>query len=42
MKEELFYADPLYFFDLCKKNFSRNIALLHDYYEYDFTILVRK
>jgi hypothetical protein len=42
MKEELFYADPLYFFDLCKKNFSRNIALLHDYHEYDFTILVRK
>ena len=42
MKEELFYADPLYFFDLCKKNFSRNIALLHDYNEYDFTILVRK
>ena len=42
MKEELFYADPLFFFDLCKKNFSRNIALLHDYYEYDFTILVRK
>lgn len=42
MKEELFYADPLYFFDVCKKHFSRNIALLHDYYEYDFTILVRK
>ena len=42
MKEELFYADPLYFFDLCKKNFSRNIALLHDYNEYDFTMLVRK
>ena len=42
MKEELYYADPLYFFDLCKKNFSKNVALLHDYFEYDFTILVRK
>lgn len=42
MKEELFYSDPLFFFDLCKKKFSRNVALLHDYREYDFTILVRK
>jgi SAM-dependent methyltransferase len=42
MKEHLFYSDPLFFFDLCKKHFSKNVALLHDYYEYDFTILVRK
>jgi len=42
MKNNLFYADPLYFFDYCKKNFSRNIALLHDYSLYEFTILVRK
>jgi len=42
MKEELFYADPLYFFDICKRAYSRNVALLHDYNEYDFTILVRK
>ncbi len=42
MQETLYYADPLFMFDYCKKNFSKNIALLHDYHEYDFTILVRK
>ena len=41
-RPDLFYGDPLYFFDLCKRNFSRNVALLHDYDLYDFTILVRK
>ncbi len=41
-KEHLYYADPVFFFEFCKKNFSRNVALLHDYDEYDFTILVRK
>ena len=39
---DLFYGDPLLFFDFCKRNFSRNVALLHDYGLYDFTILVRK
>lgn len=42
MKEYLYYADPLFLFDYCKKNFSRNVALLHDYNLYEFTILVRK
>lgn len=42
MKEHLYYADPLFLFDHCKKNFSRNVALLHDYDEYDFTLLIRK
>lgn len=44
MKErpDLYYGDPLFFFDYCKINFSRNVALLHDYGLYDFTILVRK
>lgn len=41
-KSELFYADPLYLFDFCKRTFSRNVALLHDYGQYDFTIIVRK
>jgi SAM-dependent methyltransferase len=41
-RPDLFYGDPLFFFDLCKRNFSRNVALLHDYDLYDFTILVRK
>ena len=42
MKEELYYGDPCLFFDHCKRNFSKNVALLHDYDQYDFTILVRK
>lgn len=42
MKDELYYADPTFLFDYCKRNFSRNVALLHDYNQYDFTILVRK
>ena len=42
MKPHLYYADPCYYFDYCKRHFSRNVALLHDYNLYDFTILVRK
>jgi hypothetical protein len=42
MKPELYYSDPLFLFDYCKKNFARNVSLLHDYYQYDFTIIVRK
>ena len=42
MRPDLYYADPLFFFDYCKRNFARNVALLHDYNLYDFTILVRK
>ena len=42
MRPDLYYADPCFFFDYCKRNFSRNVALLHDYGLYDFTILVRK
>jgi SAM-dependent methyltransferase len=41
-RPDLFYGDPLLYFDFCKRNFSRNVALLHDYDLYDFTILVRK
>lgn len=42
MRPDLYYGDPCYYFDYCKRNFSRNVALLHDYDLYDFTILVRK
>ena len=42
MRPDLYYADPLFLFDYCKRNFSKNIALLHDYDLYDFTLLVRK
>jgi SAM-dependent methyltransferase len=42
MRPDLFYSDPLFLFDYCKRNFSKEVALLHDYGIYDFTILVRK
>lgn len=42
IRPDLYYADPCYLFDYCKKHFSRNVALLHDYDLYDFTLLVRK
>lgn len=42
MRPHLYYADPCYLFDYCKQHFSRNVALLHDYEVYDFTLIVRK
>lgn len=42
MRDDLYYADPCRLFDRCKRRYSRNVALLHDYDLYDFTILVRK
>lgn len=42
MRDYLYYADPLQLFDLCKRRYSRHVALLHDYGLYEFTLLVRK
>ena len=42
MRDDLYYADPGVLFDFCKKKYSRQVALLHDYDLYEFTILVRK
>ena len=42
MRDYLYYADPCVLFNLCKRRYSRNVALLHDYGLYAFTILVRK
>jgi SAM-dependent methyltransferase len=41
MRRDLYYADPLFLFDHCKRIFSRFVSLLHDYPLYEFTILVR-
>lgn len=41
-RDYLYYTDPCRMFDLCKKKYSRNVALLHDYDLYEFTVLVRK
>ena len=42
MKDNLYYANCLEYFDLCKKRYSRNVSLFHDYDLYEFTIIVRK
>lgn len=41
-RADLYYADPRVLFDYCKRRHSRNVALLHDYGLYEFTVLVRK
>ncbi|HCS66455.1 MAG TPA: SAM-dependent methyltransferase [Cellvibrio sp.] len=41
-RDYLYYADPCRLFDLCKRRYSKQVALLHDYGLYEFTILVRK
>lgn len=41
-RDDLYYADPCFLFDLCKRRYSRQVSLLHDYGLYEFTILVRK
>jgi len=42
MRSTLYYADPLFLFDYCKRTFSRLVSLLHDYPLYEFTLLVRR
>ena len=42
MRNNLYYADPLFFFDYCKQKFSRNVSLIHDYNLWEFTILIKK
>ena len=42
MRPDLYYADPCFLFDYAKTYFSKNVAILHDYGLYDFTLLVRK
>ncbi|MEZ5739283.1 MAG: class I SAM-dependent methyltransferase [Burkholderiaceae bacterium] len=42
MRDTLYYADPCVLFDLCKRRYATQVALLHDYGLYEFTLLVRK
>jgi SAM-dependent methyltransferase len=42
LRGDLYYADPLEWFDRCKRRYSRHVALLHDYGLWEFTLLVRK
>ena len=41
-RDYLYYADPCRIFDFCKLRYSSQVALLHDYGLYEFTILVKK
>ncbi|MHB8656950.1 MAG: class I SAM-dependent methyltransferase [Solirubrobacteraceae bacterium] len=41
MRDDLHYVDPGDYFRLCKERYSRNVALLHDYSLFEFTIIVR-
>ncbi len=41
MRTDLYYGDPIFFFEHCRTTFGRHVALLHDYPLYEFTILVR-
>ncbi len=41
-KDYLYYAQPEEWFGYCKKHFSNQIALLHDYPLYEFSLIVRK
>jgi SAM-dependent methyltransferase len=41
MRDYLYYADPCALFDVCKRRYSPDVALLHDYGLYEFTILVK-
>jgi SAM-dependent methyltransferase len=40
-RSDLYYADPLKIFDYCKRKVSPDVALLHDYKLFDFTIIAR-
>jgi SAM-dependent methyltransferase len=42
MRDYLYYADPCFLFDYCKTHFAKDVALLHDYGVYEFTMLVRR
>jgi hypothetical protein len=42
MRPELFYSEPEWLFGHCMRKYGREVALLHDYGQFDFTISVSK
>jgi SAM-dependent methyltransferase len=42
MRPDLFYGDPTAFFAHCKRHHAPDVALLHDYGLFEWTILVRR
>lgn len=41
-RNDLYYANPEWFFSFCKQSFSPFVSLIHDYPLYEFTIVVKK
>ncbi|WP_102795712.1 class I SAM-dependent methyltransferase [Bowmanella denitrificans] len=41
-EEHLYYSDPCYWFDYCKKHFSKYVSLIHDYPLWEWTLIVKK
>tara|TARA_Y100001970_G_C14240269_1_gene864468 strand:+ start:880 stop:1509 length:630 start_codon:yes stop_codon:yes gene_type:complete len=41
-ESHLYYADPCYWFNYCKKNFSKKVSILHDYPLYEWTMIIKK
>lgn len=41
-EKHLYYADPLEFFDYCKRNFSKRVTLYHEDPLYEWVIVVKK
>lgn len=41
-EDHLFYGDPNFWFDYCKRKFSKKVSLLHDYDLWEWTIIVKK
>jgi len=41
-EHHLYYGDPCDWFDYCKRNFSKQVSLLHDYPLWEWTMIVRK
>jgi SAM-dependent methyltransferase len=42
MVERLYYADPMFIFDYCRRTHARHVSLLHDYGLYEFTLVARR
>lgn len=40
-EDTVYYGDPAHFFDFCRREFSRLVALRHDYSPFEWAILVR-
>ena len=41
-EDHLFYGDPCYYFDFCKRHFSKKVSLLHDYDLWEWTMIIDK